>query len=155
MRENLTIACKQQRCRTACATAQADQRLCYSLSGKYSIQPCSMQNFNILASLCSCAGWFEPHLVIKPEDWFSYVEAQLSTKQTLLALSYHLIENHVRRKSVCNCNLTHRSSWTNFFSVKLWIFSYPSILASVLGAKRTVSLRRIFWVPTTYVLVKK
>ena len=37
--------CEQQRRRPACASAQSDQRLCYSLSGKYSSQPCCVQNF--------------------------------------------------------------------------------------------------------------
>ena len=34
-------------------TRQADQHLCNLLSGKYSSKSCSMQNFNILASLSS------------------------------------------------------------------------------------------------------
>ena len=29
-----SVACEQQRCRPACAFAQSDQRLCYSLSEK-------------------------------------------------------------------------------------------------------------------------
>ena len=37
---------------------------------KISSQACFMQNFNILASLCSWAGWFEPCLVTNPEDRF-------------------------------------------------------------------------------------
>ena len=37
-RENLSSeACEQHRCRPACASAQSDQRLCYSLFGKYHI----------------------------------------------------------------------------------------------------------------------
>ena len=43
----------QQRCRPAHASVQTDQRLCYSLIGKYHIYTCFMRNFNILASLCS------------------------------------------------------------------------------------------------------
>ena len=35
------------------ASAQTDQHLCYSLTGKYHISTCFMRNFNILASLCS------------------------------------------------------------------------------------------------------
>ena len=44
------VTCKQQRCRPAPASAQSDQHLCCLLSGKNSSQPCSMQNFNILAT---------------------------------------------------------------------------------------------------------
>ena len=37
-RENLsTVVCEQQRRRQACASAQTDQHLCYSLFGKYHI----------------------------------------------------------------------------------------------------------------------
>ena len=45
--------CEQQRRRPACASAQTDQRLCYSLTEKYHILTCFKQNFNVLASLCS------------------------------------------------------------------------------------------------------
>ena len=71
------FACEQQRCRPACAWAQSDQHLCYSLSGKYSSRPCFMQNFNILASFCSLADWFESYLVWNMEDRFFPVEAHL------------------------------------------------------------------------------
>ena len=40
-------------CRPACASAQADQRLCYSLIGKYHIWTCYERNFHFLASLRS------------------------------------------------------------------------------------------------------
>ena len=40
-RENLSsVLCEQQRHRPACASAQSDQRLCYSLIGKYHIYTC-------------------------------------------------------------------------------------------------------------------
>ena len=34
-------------------------------------------------------------------------------------------------------------------------FSHPSVLTSFWLLKRTISLRRFFWVPTTYILLKK
>ena len=40
----------------------AKVHLCYSKSENYSSQPSSMGNFNILASLCSCAAWYGPFL---------------------------------------------------------------------------------------------
>ena len=53
-RENLSSGvCEQQRRRPACASAQSDQRLWYSLIGKYHIWTCYTQNFNFLASPCS------------------------------------------------------------------------------------------------------
>ena len=39
--------------RPACPYGQTDQRLCYSLIGKYHIYTCHQRNFNFLASLCS------------------------------------------------------------------------------------------------------
>ena len=48
--ENLSSGCcEQQRRRTACAYAQSDQRLCFSLFDKYHIQACHKRNFNFLA----------------------------------------------------------------------------------------------------------
>ena len=41
------------------SSVQSDQRLCYSLSYNYDSLTSHMQNFNILASLCSQADWFE------------------------------------------------------------------------------------------------
>ena len=54
------VACEQQRRRPACACAQSSQCLCNSLPVKYSRCHCFMQNFNILNSMCSWVGWFEP-----------------------------------------------------------------------------------------------
>ena len=53
-RENLSSGvCEQHGCRPACASAQSDQRLCYSLFGKYHMITCFRLNFNFLPSLCS------------------------------------------------------------------------------------------------------
>ena len=78
-RENLSsVVCEKHRRRPACASAQSDQRLCFSLFGKFHIQTCYKRSINFLASLCSWAGWFESHFVGNPEDRFSGVAAQLS-----------------------------------------------------------------------------
>ena len=37
-----------------------------------------MQNFSILASLCSWAGWFAPYLVRNHKDRFSRIKAHMS-----------------------------------------------------------------------------
>ena len=42
----------QQRRRSACESAQSDQRLCYSFIEKYHIKACYKRNFTILTSLC-------------------------------------------------------------------------------------------------------
>ena len=36
-----------------------------------------MQNFEILASPCSWAGWFEPYIVANHEDSFSRIKAHI------------------------------------------------------------------------------
>ena len=77
-RENLSSGvCEQDRRRPACASAQSDQRLCYSRFVKHHIQACYKRSFIFLASLCSWAGLFESHFVGNPEDRFSRDEAHL------------------------------------------------------------------------------
>ena len=57
------VICEQQRCRSACASAQSDQRLCYSLVRQYNISRFYSRNFKTLASFCGCAGRFVSGLV--------------------------------------------------------------------------------------------
>ena len=47
------VACEQHRRRTACVSAQSDQRPCYSHSGRYSDSTWNMQNSNCLAGVYS------------------------------------------------------------------------------------------------------
>ena len=52
--ENVSYAiCKQQRCRSACASAQSDQHLYCSLLKRYYMYTCYTQSFKILASFCN------------------------------------------------------------------------------------------------------
>ena len=77
-RENLSsMVCDEHRRRPACASAQSDQSLCYSLFGKNNIWPCYGWNFNFLASLCSLGDRFETRFDGNPEDRFSRDEAQI------------------------------------------------------------------------------
>ena len=69
-RENLSVECEQKRRRPAYASAQSDQRLCYSISGKYNSLTCYRLTFNILASPCSRAGWVESYFVGRPKTVF-------------------------------------------------------------------------------------
>ena len=79
--ENLSSGvCEQHRRRPACAFAQSDQRLCYSLLGKYHMWTCYRWKFNFLASLCSWGIWFETRYVGNPEDRFSRDEAHMTLK---------------------------------------------------------------------------
>ena len=63
----------QQRRRPACASAQSNQRHCFSLIGMYCIKTCYKWNFTILASICGWADWFESHFIRNLEDRFSRV----------------------------------------------------------------------------------
>ena len=63
-RENMFLGNgEHNRRRPSCASAQSDQRLCYSLIEKYYMYTCYKRNFNFLASVCSLAGWFEFYFV--------------------------------------------------------------------------------------------
>ena len=50
-----------------------------------------MRIFNILASLCSWAGWFESDFVGSPEDRFSRDEAQLIAPELLVIILINLL----------------------------------------------------------------
>ena len=47
---------------------------------------CYIQSFEILASFCSWAGWFEPYLVENPEDTFSRDVAHIADAQRMFLL---------------------------------------------------------------------
>ena len=114
VRENLSSeVCEQQKRRPACASAQSDQRLCYSLNGMYNISTCYKRNFNFLASLCSWVGWFKSRYYDNPEDRFSRDEA--------------LIIMIVPRRCFWCCSA---------FSYK-WLLGYILHFELLLGDKRT------------------
>ena len=74
--ENVSyVICEQQRRRSACASAQSDQRLCCSLLIWYNISRFYSRNFKTLGSFCRpglCPAWSE-----NPEDTFSRDAAHL------------------------------------------------------------------------------
>ena len=63
------LYCEQQRCRSACASASSDQRLCCSLLRSYNIYTSYVQSFKTLASLWNWAGRIESYLVANPNVW--------------------------------------------------------------------------------------
>ena len=71
MRKPVLTICEQQRCRSACASTQSDQRLCCSLPEYYNTSSFYIRNFKPLPSFCGCAGQFVSYLVANPEDRFS------------------------------------------------------------------------------------
>ena len=71
MRKTLYAICKHQRCRSACASAQSDQRIFCSLPRWYNTSSCYIRNFKTLAGLSLRAGRFVSYLVGNSEDRFS------------------------------------------------------------------------------------
>ena len=63
--------------RSACASMQFDQRLCYSLPRLFNIASFYIRYFNPLASLCIWAGQFEFCLIEKPKDRLTHDKAHL------------------------------------------------------------------------------
>ena len=96
MRKPVYAICKQQRCRSACATMQPDQRFCCSLPRYYNISSFYIRNFKPPSSFCSCAGQFVSYLVSNPEDRFSRDEAHMAAIGTNGRLGY--------QKKVSECN---------------------------------------------------
>ena len=88
MRKPVYAICKQQRCRSACASAQSDQRLCCSLPRRYNISSFYIQNFKILK--LSTPGQKPRRQVFS--WWCSYNTVNLfiftSTKSTLPAFCF-------------------------------------------------------------------
>ena len=99
--------CKQQRPRPACTSAQSDQRLCFSLTGKYHIQACYKQTFKILACLCNCAGWFWYDLIKNTKDRFSSIKAHINGEKYNIfwmtsAFSTDFPRAYFRTLNICN-----------------------------------------------------
>ena len=65
------VVSEQQMRRSACASAQSDQRFCCSLPAENDISIYFVQGFTILASLCGWAGWFVHDLDKNLGDRFS------------------------------------------------------------------------------------
>ena len=84
MRKPVYAICEQQRRRSACASAQSDQGLSYSLPRQYNASSFYIQNFKPLASFYGCTGRFEPYLVANPENRFSLDIAQIMVNQMIL-----------------------------------------------------------------------
>ena len=71
MRKPVIAICEQQRRRSACASAQSDQRLCYSLLRKFNICSFYRQNLKSRISLYCWADQFESYMVANLEDKIS------------------------------------------------------------------------------------
>ena len=78
IRKPVYATCEQQKCRSACASAQSDHCLCCLLPRQYNISGFYIRNFKPLASFCDCAGRFESNQVKNPKDRFSHDKAHFN-----------------------------------------------------------------------------
>ena len=69
--------CDQQRLRPACAYAQSDQSLCYSLKYSMTVKLLTEQHLKLLSLKVACTGLSESTLVKMPHCWKSHVAAQM------------------------------------------------------------------------------
>ena len=68
--ENLVLLYASNKGTDQLVYSKFDQHVIYWLSGKYVRETCYMQSFNILAYLCSLAGWIEVYLVANIKERF-------------------------------------------------------------------------------------
>ena len=100
MRKPVYAICKQQRRRSACASAKSDQCLCCSLSGEYETSTCYSRNFKTLASLTSWAGHSESYLVTNPEDRFFRDVAHIYMRLNMFGVLYDLVNKELGQRSL-------------------------------------------------------
>ena len=101
--------CDQQRLRPACAYAQTDQSLCWSLEYFMTVKLLTEQIMGFLSLTRSCTGSSESTLVKMPHCWKSHVVAQFP----LLDMRAEML--HV--KLISKCKYTSKN--------KNFEYSYP------------------------------
>ena len=72
--------CDWQRLRPACAYAQSDQSLCYSLGYSMTVKLLTGQRLEFLSLKGGCTGWSESTFVKRPHCWKSHVAVQIRFK---------------------------------------------------------------------------
>ena len=118
MRKPVFAISEQQMRRSACASAQSDQHLYYSLLRLYNTYTCEIQNFKTLAGLCSWAGRFKSYLVGNPEDRFSrrsaYVHQSYSIKWlTRFVKCYNFLYGQKTAHNLSTCSLLQKQILLN------------------------------------------
>ena len=114
MRKPVVVAFsfEQHKCRSACTSAQSDQHLCCSISGKYDCSISYFQSFKIPPCLCSLAIWFvfnlfenlktsflRPRLIWSPYSSASAIEGKnfsLSNREQF----FPLVVDWLRRETI-------------------------------------------------------
>ena len=75
--------CDQQRLRPACAYAQTDQSLCYSLEYSLTVKQLTNHHLKFLSLAGGCTGSPELIFVKMPHCWKSHVAAQMQKQMSL------------------------------------------------------------------------
>ena len=144
-RENLSSGvCEQHRRRPACASAQSDQRLCYSLFGKYHMFTYYRWNFNILASLCSWGDWFETRFVGNPENRFCRVEAHIIQRQRKCCINVLKVIINSFPPSVF-CWLLLKTVWTKIRPEKIMSLIWNQTVPQPDGIPERFFFQSWFW----------
>ena len=118
--------CDQQRLRPACEYAQSNQSLCKSFEYSMTLKLLTEHHLEFLSLKGGCTGSYESTLVKMPHCWKSHFMAHIlpyiSTYRPLVKSAYQNI---------------------------IFLITQPKHMLWEL--KRTVSMRRFFWAPKTYV----
>ena len=123
MRKPVYAICEQQRCTSACTSAQSSFYI---------------RNFKPLASFCGCAGRFESDLVENPEDRFSRDKAHIFFRNLLRkleGLQYFLSESSHDKTNKMTVHLAKTQIslgicpvWSESSLCPQWVAKNPSLL---------------------------
>ena len=82
--------CDQQRLRPACAYAQTDQSLCWSLEYSMSVKLLTEHHLEFLSLTGACTGSSESPLVKMPHRWKSRVTAHINKTLSRTIISHNI-----------------------------------------------------------------
>ena len=91
--------CDQQNLRSACAYAQSDQSLCWSLEHARSVKLLAEHHLEFLSLKGGCTGLYESTLVKMPHCWKSQATAQFITNLTYKNKFTFVFSGHIFRFS--------------------------------------------------------
>ena len=127
------VICEQQRRRSACTSAQSDQRLCCSLLRLHNISRFYSRNFKTLGSFCGCAGRFVSGLVGNSRRYvLSCRGSYITSWNSFYVYFVDTCEVNDVRSMMCVANdeiaLGCRKSVSNyrFICILAWCFNHKS-----------------------------
>ena len=132
--------CDQQRLRSACACAQSDQSLCYSLGYSMTLRLLTEHHLEFLSLIGGCTGSSESTLVKTPHCWKSHVTAHIYMLShfQLLIQDIWCIHNHIWFRDIC-CSLTQSMGLDETLNIKVNLLSHSIAVYTHLKVKVSVS----------------